>query len=591
MKKRADEKFNILAQIGSYNLKLDILESMYFKSMHKKHHIQLWIHHPRPNQEPNLISTNEFHEVRTEKDIIRYFTIVCDKLRKKYKPLEDKRKVCLAIFKGNNIQTLSSVQLLDIIKHNLAQLQSLHFFRDNTQPVNIDSFFQYYMFALNLDEEKTAKDPPISLIQPLPYQKQLIIAMDKLKVSLDLVQMMLAVDVWDKTMRYKSYNYVSNLLYILEKKGQMIVERMNLYFLLDNAAQIFLFDLDKCLIQQPKKIKTHKDENHFIDGLKPEVSLLPQTFVEIVKTPLQLEEEAEKRKKLQKILAQTPKKENFILKNIKKLRFAALNQAGGTFDNTKNQNADPNRLQLQFNSNQGISSPMSNNSNNKQAFKSQSVAELKDYHSVNVELQNDEYQRDFRIQRPSSKYKSPTGGTYIKAKKFPQSLQEEQIDQYIGTYNEMGMPGEQGRQSVLQIGGPKIQLQNYFRERQLDKNLQFQKELIKNSQLKISNSIVQMHNYRLFSPQHQNHNHRRMHGASAIKREINRIKEYERVFNQSDMRSTEIVSDLPRDIKQNDKVIKDSIIQTSSTRQSHLVPYNIVEDTDIEKNFIYSTIA
>ena len=39
MKKRADEKFNILAQIGSYNLKLDMLESMYFKSMHKKHHI------------------------------------------------------------------------------------------------------------------------------------------------------------------------------------------------------------------------------------------------------------------------------------------------------------------------------------------------------------------------------------------------------------------------------------------------------------------------------------------------------------------------------------------------------------------------
>lgn len=108
MKKRADEKFNILGLIGSFNLKLDMLESMYFKSMHKKHHIQLWLHHPRSSTDPNTISMNEFHEVRTEKDIIRYFTIVCDRLRKKYKPLEDKRKVCLAIFKGNNIQTLSS---------------------------------------------------------------------------------------------------------------------------------------------------------------------------------------------------------------------------------------------------------------------------------------------------------------------------------------------------------------------------------------------------------------------------------------------------------------------------------------------------
>lgn len=132
MKKRVDEKFNLLSNIGSYNLKLDMLESMYFKSMHKKHHIMLWLHHPRPNTDSNLISTNNFHEVRTEKDIVRYFTLLCDKLRKKYKPLEDKRKVCLANFKGNEIQTLSSTQLLDVVKHNLSQLQSLHFFRDNT---------------------------------------------------------------------------------------------------------------------------------------------------------------------------------------------------------------------------------------------------------------------------------------------------------------------------------------------------------------------------------------------------------------------------------------------------------------------------
>lgn len=28
------------------------------------------------------------------------------------------------------------------------------------------------MFALNFDEDKAVKDPPINMIQPLPYQKQ-----------------------------------------------------------------------------------------------------------------------------------------------------------------------------------------------------------------------------------------------------------------------------------------------------------------------------------------------------------------------------------------------------------------------------------
>ena len=59
---------------------------------------------------------------------------------------------------------------------------------------------------------------------------------------------------------------------------------MNLYFVLDHSSQIYLFDLDKCLLQQPKKAKTQKDENYFIDCLKPEVSLLPPTFLDKVLT-------------------------------------------------------------------------------------------------------------------------------------------------------------------------------------------------------------------------------------------------------------------------------------------------------------------
>eukprot|EP00347_Sterkiella_histriomuscorum_P018710 403344471 len=278
------------------------------------------------------------------KDIIRYFSLICDRLRKKYKPLEDKRRVCLAVFKGGDIQTLSTTQLLDIVKHKLNQLTSLHFFKDNTQPINIDSYFQYYMFALNFDEEKLAKDPPVNLIQPIPYQKQgkgqglnnLIrgFGLDKGEYNYHLVQVtqhsngsVETNDVWDQTMRYKSYNYVSNLLYILEKKDKMLVERMNVYFLLDNAAQIFMFDIDKCLVQQPKKVKSEKDEAHFIDGMKPEFSLLPPTFNVIQKTLLQIEEDQERKKKLLKLRAQEPKQENFILKNIKKLRIQGGTQS------------------------------------------------------------------------------------------------------------------------------------------------------------------------------------------------------------------------------------------------------------------------
>lgn len=37
MKKRPDEKFNILSKVGKYRLKIDMLETMYLKSIHKKH--------------------------------------------------------------------------------------------------------------------------------------------------------------------------------------------------------------------------------------------------------------------------------------------------------------------------------------------------------------------------------------------------------------------------------------------------------------------------------------------------------------------------------------------------------------------------
>jgi hypothetical protein len=106
MKKRPDEKFNILNRIGNYGVRLEMLESMYFKAIHKKATIVLWMHYP--NKEQRIVAIKEEHEARTEKDIIRYFTLLCDKLRKRYRPLEDKRKVCIANFKGDKIDFLSS---------------------------------------------------------------------------------------------------------------------------------------------------------------------------------------------------------------------------------------------------------------------------------------------------------------------------------------------------------------------------------------------------------------------------------------------------------------------------------------------------
>lgn len=81
-------------------------------------------------------------------------------------------------------------------------------------------------------------------------------------------------------MRQKLYNYVSNLLYILDSRDNVSIERMNLYFILDSTNRLYLFDIDKVLITEPRKAKTRKDENYFIDCLKPEVSLIPPTFKE-----------------------------------------------------------------------------------------------------------------------------------------------------------------------------------------------------------------------------------------------------------------------------------------------------------------------
>ena len=43
MIKKSDEKFAILSKLCSYNIKFDVLESIYFKRVHKKHEIVLWI--------------------------------------------------------------------------------------------------------------------------------------------------------------------------------------------------------------------------------------------------------------------------------------------------------------------------------------------------------------------------------------------------------------------------------------------------------------------------------------------------------------------------------------------------------------------
>lgn len=70
-------------------------------------------------------------------------------------------------------------------------------------------------------------------------------------------------------MNSKCYNFVSNLLYIFEKKENIVVERMNLYFILDINNQLQLFDIDKCLIQEVKKPKTQVKQSLYIHKLIP----------------------------------------------------------------------------------------------------------------------------------------------------------------------------------------------------------------------------------------------------------------------------------------------------------------------------------
>ena len=83
-------------------------------------------------------------------------------------------------------------------------------------------------------------------------------------------------------MRQKLYNFVSNLLYILDARDNISIDRMNLYFVLNDFNQLVLFDIDKVLTTEHRKPKTRKDENYFIDCLKLETSLIPPTFKELV---------------------------------------------------------------------------------------------------------------------------------------------------------------------------------------------------------------------------------------------------------------------------------------------------------------------
>jgi len=87
--------------------------------------------------------------VRTEKDIIRHFTQLCESFKKSARPFEEKAKMCIAVFKHESIQALTAPQLLDVIKHSFYNLMSVHFIPPlcQTEP------FIYYTFALKKDED------------------------------------------------------------------------------------------------------------------------------------------------------------------------------------------------------------------------------------------------------------------------------------------------------------------------------------------------------------------------------------------------------------------------------------------------------
>ena len=82
-----------------------MLETMYFKRVHKKQTISLWIHYPslvlNKKRDPKRIAINKSHEVRTEKDIVRYFTVICDKFRRQNYPLEEKVKMAIVRLKDD----------------------------------------------------------------------------------------------------------------------------------------------------------------------------------------------------------------------------------------------------------------------------------------------------------------------------------------------------------------------------------------------------------------------------------------------------------------------------------------------------------
>ena len=49
-----------------------------------------------------------------------------ERLKKKTMP-EDKVKFCLTILKGGQVKLLNANQLMEQVRHNLTQVQSLHF--------------------------------------------------------------------------------------------------------------------------------------------------------------------------------------------------------------------------------------------------------------------------------------------------------------------------------------------------------------------------------------------------------------------------------------------------------------------------------
>lgn len=65
MKKRSDEKHNILNKLARYEIPMNFLESVYFKIIHKRPVIIVWT---RENSKEHF-SIKRDHEVRTEKDI------------------------------------------------------------------------------------------------------------------------------------------------------------------------------------------------------------------------------------------------------------------------------------------------------------------------------------------------------------------------------------------------------------------------------------------------------------------------------------------------------------------------------------------